>query len=84
MSVSDILKVRSGPVEPGFYFCDSFGFEKVDFQPGLAGNKMPETIRVVLLELGKRKVFQAQSSVSATFCLLPPRAEEEVSFCPAG
>ena len=60
------------------------GFEKVDFQPGLAGNKMPETIRVVLLELGKRKVFQAQSSVSATFCLLPPRAEEEVSFCPAG
>ena len=64
MSVSDILEVRSGSVEPGFYFCDSFGFEKVDFQPELAGTKLPETIRVVLLEPGKEaRITKIDSSL---------------------
>ena len=65
MSVSDVLEVRSGPVEPGFYFCDSFGFQKVDFRPELSGSKLPETIRVVLLEPGKEaRITEVDSSLS--------------------
>ena len=53
LSVSDIVEVKSGPMEPGFYFCDSFSFQRVNFHPELAGTAIPETIRVVLLEPGK-------------------------------
>ena len=53
MSVSDVLEVRSGSVEPGFYYCDYFGFRKVDFHPEQARVTLPETIRVVLLEAGQ-------------------------------
>ena len=64
LSVSDIVEVMSGPVEPGFYFCDSFGFEKVDFQPELAGSRLPEAIRVVLLEPGREaRVTEINSSL---------------------
>ncbi len=43
-----------GPArEPGFYFCDSVGFEKVSFQPELAGKMEREVIRIVLVEPGK-------------------------------
>jgi len=64
MSVSDILEVKSGPVEPGFYYCDSFGFQEVDFQPELAGSKLHETIRVVLLEPGKEaRITEIDSSL---------------------
>lgn len=41
-------------IEPGFYFCDSIGYKKVDFKPELAQEVKPrKTIRVVLLEPGK-------------------------------
>lgn len=34
LSVSDIIEVvTSNSVEPGFYFCDRFGFKKVEFDP---------------------------------------------------
>lgn len=34
LSVSDVVEViDSKEVESGFYFCDSFGFRKVDFEP---------------------------------------------------
>ena len=39
-------------VEKGFYFCDSFGFKNVDFEPEKAG-KIPDAMKVVLLEPGK-------------------------------
>lgn len=39
MSVSDIVVVKdSENIEDGAYFCDSFGFRKVDFDESLAGN----------------------------------------------
>ncbi len=53
LSVSDIVQVVSGSstVEPGFYFCDSIGFPKIDFDAEKAHcNKL---IRGVLLEPGK-------------------------------
>lgn len=55
LSVSDIVKVTDGEtnIEPGCYFCDSFGFQKVDFHPEEARESSIDTIRVVLLEPGK-------------------------------
>ena len=40
--------------EPGFYFCDTVGFQKVGFDPQLAReNEVEKKIKVVLLEPGK-------------------------------
>lgn len=34
LSVSDVVQVIHSPsVEPGFYFCESFGYKKIDFEP---------------------------------------------------
>ena len=53
LSVSDIVEViQSDEIEPGFYFCDSIGFQKVEFDTSRVPDK-EETIRVVLLEPGK-------------------------------
>ncbi len=41
-------------IEPGFYFCDSIGFQRVDFDPEDAEVFRADTIRVVLLEPGKK------------------------------
>ena len=53
LSVSDIVEViQSSETEPGFYFCDSIGFQKVEFDTSRVPDK-EEPIRVVLLEPGK-------------------------------
>ena len=40
LSVSDVVQVTAGRnPTPGFYFCDSFGFEKVHFEP----ERVPKT-----------------------------------------
>ena len=49
LSVSDVVEViEAVSVEPGFYYCDSFGFAKIVFTP-----PSRELIRVVLVEPGK-------------------------------
>ena len=54
LSVSDIVEViDGGDAEPGFHFCDSFGFQKVDFHPETVRESNIDTIRVVMLEPGK-------------------------------
>lgn len=51
LSVSDIIEITEAPeINPGFYFCDSVGFEKVEFEPT---DMKKDTIRVVLVEPGK-------------------------------
>ena len=36
LSVSDVVQIiTGGELTPGFYFCDSFGFEKLTFDPAL-------------------------------------------------
>ena len=64
LSVSDIVEViQSTDTEPGFYFCDSVGFRKVEFDTSRVPEKV-ETIRVVLLEPGKlAKVADIDSSL---------------------
>jgi len=53
LSVSDVVEVNFGGSGSEFYFCDSVGFKKVDFQPELAGKIERELIHVVLVEPGK-------------------------------
>ncbi len=51
----DYIGFHKHLIEPGFYFCDSFGFKKVEFDPESvkATQKDTDKIRVVLLEPGK-------------------------------
>jgi hypothetical protein len=54
LSVSDIVEVVSAQhTEPGFYFCDSVGFQKVSFELVQTTEKLKDTIRVVVLEPNK-------------------------------
>ena len=54
LSVSDVVEIESSDiVEKGFYFCDSFGFKKIDFEPSLAVESKKEQITVVICEPGK-------------------------------
>ena len=53
LSVSDVVQVISSPtVEPGFYFCESVGFQKIDFEPEKT-HDMTNAIPVLLLEPGR-------------------------------
>ena len=53
LSVSDVVEVMEAPdTEPGFYFCDSFGFKCVPFDSVQTQEKF-DTIKVVLLEPSK-------------------------------
>lgn len=54
LTKSDIVEIEVGSdVEPGFYYCDTFGFQKVDFDPTQTQRQEQRTIRVVLLEPGR-------------------------------
>ena len=53
LSVSDVVQVVHSPsVEPGFYFCESFGYKKIDFEPEKT-HDMTNAIPVLLLEPGQ-------------------------------
>ena len=55
LSVSDVVEViESDSVEPCFYFCDSIGFEKIDFDPDKAETVKNETIKVLMIEPEKK------------------------------
>jgi len=65
MSVSDIVEVVSSDsedIKPGFYFCDSFGFKEVPFEPEKA--VIPETMTVLYLAPGeKARVMEIDPSL---------------------
>lgn len=52
-SAHDYINLDIPAVEPGFYFCDSIGFKRIDFDALAARQESEDTIRVVLLEPGK-------------------------------
>ena len=56
LSVSDVVEIiEAEDVEPGYYFCDSIGFDKVEFDPEQTTPLEPnETIRVLMIEPGKK------------------------------
>ena len=54
MSVSDIVEVRDPDNgSTSFYYCDTIGFRKTDFEPEKAAELKSPTIRVVLCEPGQ-------------------------------
>ena len=53
LSVSDIVEVVDENGESTFHFCDSIGFQQVDFEPELTEELKELTITVVLCEPGK-------------------------------
>lgn len=65
LSVSDVVEIaESTETESGFYFCDSIGFKKVDFNPALTSVKQ-DKITVLLLEPGKlARVTEIGASLS--------------------
>ena len=65
MSVSDIVEINdSDTVENGFYFCDTVGFKKVEFEPEKAQPMKPkDTITVILCEPGK---FARKAEIGTT------------------
>lgn len=52
LSVSDVVEIV-GDKDAGFYFCDSIGFQRVEFDPGQAQELDTGMLRVVLVEPGK-------------------------------
>ena len=55
LSVSDVVEVQApvGDLKPGFYFCDSVGFEQIDFDPEQA--QIPDKLcRILFLEPHRR------------------------------
>ena len=52
-SAQDLIDPKKLPVQPGFYFCDSIGFKRVDFDPAQAQIK-EAAMRVVICEPGKQ------------------------------
>ena len=54
LSVSDIVEVKdSGSLESGFFYCDSIGFHKVDFDSSKAGTMKNSRMKVLIVEPGK-------------------------------
>ena len=52
LSVSDVVEIVDGE-NAGFYFCDSIGFQRVEFDPDQAQELDTGMLRVVLVEAGK-------------------------------
>lgn len=50
LSVSDVVEICSGD-DKGFYFCDSFGFQKIDFDTAKTNHEA--MLRVLICEPGK-------------------------------
>lgn len=54
LSVSDVVEVLdSDIIKEGFYFCDTFGFKPVEFDPEKAAPLKDDMIRVLMVEPGK-------------------------------
>ncbi|MCL2697530.1 MAG: YodL domain-containing protein [Oscillospiraceae bacterium] len=53
LGVSDVVEVAEAPeVKPGFYYCDSFGFKEIEFDPALT-QKPGNLLQIVAKEPGK-------------------------------
>ena len=63
LSVSDVVEIVGGK-DAGFYFCDSIGFQKVEFEPERTQELDMGMMRVVLVEPGKAaRVAEIDSSL---------------------
>lgn len=53
IEVDELSGKHISVVEKGFYYCDSIGFKKIDFEPELT-SRVPDTMKIVLLEPDKK------------------------------
>lgn len=89
LSVSDVVEViESNSVKSSFYFCDSFGFKEVSFEPDKTqiserfcdGDKV-ETISVLLIQPGKYpKTVEIEDALEAMQALVDGDIEEYMPF----
>ena len=85
----DYFGLNVPSIEPGFYFCDSIGFKKIEFEAEAARQPPEETIKVVLLEPGKlariteigRSLEQMQAVVGGDIEAFYPFEEEVCIVC---
>ena len=85
----DYVGLNVPSIEPGFYFCDSIGFKKIEFEVEATRNPPEETIKVVLLEPGKeariteigRSLEQMQAVVGGSIEACYPFEEEVCIVC---
>lgn len=62
----DYVGLSVPSVEPGFYFCDSFGFKKIDFEPEKTQEKDVRKIKVVMVEPEKEaRVVELEDDLAA-------------------
>ncbi len=67
LSKSDVVEViESENVEKGFYYVDTFGFQKVEFNPEETIKKQVDKIKVVIVEPGKlARITEIEDNVKA-------------------
>lgn len=87
LSVSDVVEVsESETIAAGFYFCDSFGFQKVAFDPTLCEvseriNEPVSKIKVLLVEPNKfPKMIEIADSLEAMQKLVDGDIEEYMPY----
>ena len=83
LSVSDVVEiVESNNTEKGFYYCDSFGFKKISFEPEKAQDTIGKNqITVLYFQVGKLpKTVSIDSSLEAMQQLVGGYIEEYMPF----
>ncbi len=89
MSVSDVVEVTdSRENEPGFYYCDSIGFRKVDFDAKMVLTPERDLMTVVMVEPGKeayvteigRRLEDMQRAVDGYIETFYPGPDDEAVF----
>lgn len=83
LSVSDIVEVVDDlNVEEGFYFCNNFGFTRVNFSPELTTDRThDEQIKVILVQEGKlAKSVSIENKLEAMQELVGGQIEEYMPF----
>lgn len=89
LSISDVIEVvESEKVKPGFYFCDSFGFKEVPFEPEktqiserFCNADEVKTIEVLLVQPnGYPKLIQIEDSLAAMQAVVGGDIEEYRPF----
>lgn len=89
LSVSDVVEViKSDSVKSGFYFCDSFGFKEVAFEPDktqigerFCDAEKVETISVLLVQPNKYpKMIEIEDTLEAMQSVVGGDIEEYMPF----
>lgn len=81
LSVSDVVEITDGD-KKGFYFCDNFGFQKIDFDSSLCNDlTVQEKLSVLLIPVGKKpQTVEIPDTLEAMQDLVGGYIEEYMPF----